>query len=144
MLGESSGWFRWSMVGLGFAGATLAARPTLSGVSAGTPFVFSCAVPFVWTAPTSRDWLLMAVMGVLAAIGHFFFVTAHRFATASELAPYGYTEIASAVAFGFLLFGDWPKALVWLGILLIVASGIGATWREARGGREARGSLAEK
>jgi drug/metabolite transporter (DMT)-like permease len=175
VLGEPSGWVRWTMVGLGFAGAALAAQPTLRGVSAGTPFaaaaacayasalmvtrrlsshdpslvtsalsagigalVFSCGVAFVWTTPTMRDWLLMAVMGVLAAIGHFLIVAAHRLATASQLAPYGYTEIASAVVFGFLLFGDWPKPIVWTGILLIVASGVGATWREAAAGRRVR------
>lgn len=175
MLGEASSWMRWLLVGLGFAGAALAAQPTLAGVSAGTPFaaaaafayaaalmvtrrlssddpslvtsalsagigvlVFCCGVVFVWTAPTPRDWLLMAVMGALAAIGHFLIVAAHRLATASQLAPFGYTEIASAVIFGFLLFGDWPKPTVWMGILLIVASGMGATWREANAGRRAR------
>jgi drug/metabolite transporter (DMT)-like permease len=80
----------------------------------------------------------MAVMGALAAMGHFLIVAAHRLATASQLAPFGYTEIASAVLFGFLLFGDWPKPTVWIGILLIVASGVGATWREARVARRAR------
>jgi len=38
MLGEASSWMRWLLVGLGFAGAALAAQPTLAGVSAGTPF----------------------------------------------------------------------------------------------------------
>lgn len=172
LLGEPSSLMRWSMVGLGFVGAALAAQPTLAGVSSGTLFaaasavayasallvtrrlssldpslvtaslsaavgfaLFSIGVPWVWVAPSARDWLLMAAMGVLAAIGHFLIVTAHRLATASQLAPYGYTEIASAVVFGFLFFGDWPKPLVWTGIALIVASGVGATWREASADR---------
>jgi drug/metabolite transporter (DMT)-like permease len=85
-------------------------------------------VPLSWRSPTIQEWLLMAVMGSIAAVGHFLIVAAHRLASASQLAPYGYTEIASAVICGFVIFGDWPKPLVWLGIALIVASGVGATW----------------
>jgi drug/metabolite transporter (DMT)-like permease len=175
MLGESSGWIHWAMVGVGFIGAALAAQPTFAGISTGTIFalaaavayasalmvtrrlashdpslvtsaisaslgalMFSCAVPFFWIAPTARDWLLMVVMGAIAAVGHFLIVAAHRLATASQLAPYGYTEIATAVVFGFLIFGDWPRPLVWVGIVLIVASGVGASWREANLQRRAR------
>lgn len=175
VLGESSGWVRWTMVCVGFIGAALAAQPTFRGISAGTIFalaaavaygsalmvtrrlashdpslvtsaisaglgalMFSCAVPFFWIAPTARDWLLMAVMGAIAAVGHFLIIAAHRLATASQLAPYGYTEIATAVLFGFLIFGDWPRPVVWVGIVLIVASGVGASWREAKLQRRAR------
>jgi drug/metabolite transporter (DMT)-like permease len=177
MLGESSGWARWAMVGVGFVGATLAAQPSFAGISAGTPFAlaaavayasalmvtrrlasfdpslvtsaisaglgavaYSCVVPFYWTTPTSRDWLLMVIMGALAAVGHFLIVAAHRMATASQLAPYGYTEIPAAIIFGFLVFGDWPKPIVWIGIVLIVASGVGATWHEAKRTRRERQS----
>jgi drug/metabolite transporter (DMT)-like permease len=165
LLRESIGWMQWSMVALGFVGATFAAQPTGAGLSAGTPFalaaaiaygtallvtrrlaaydpslvtsgisaavgalIFSCVVPLSWRSPTIQEWLLMAVMGSIAAVGHFLIVAAHRLASASQLAPYGYTEIASAVICGFVIFGDWPKPLVWLGIALIVASGVGATW----------------
>jgi drug/metabolite transporter (DMT)-like permease len=100
--------------------------------------VFSCALPFVWTAPSTRDWLLMALMGGIAAVGHFLIVAAHRLASASQLAPYGYTEIAAAVVVGFLMFGDWPRPIVWAGIVLIVASGIGASWRGRRTTRHTR------
>jgi drug/metabolite transporter (DMT)-like permease len=94
--------------------------------------IFSCVVPFSWVAPTPDDWLLMAVMGAIAAIGHFLIIAAHRLASASQLAPFGYTEIASGVICGFVIFGDWPKPGVWVGIALIVASGVGATWHGTR------------
>jgi drug/metabolite transporter (DMT)-like permease len=74
----------------------------------------------------------MAVMGAIAAIGHFLIVVAHRMTSASRLAPYGYTEIVAAVFFGFVIFRDWPTSLVWIGIVLIVASGIAASLREGR------------
>ena len=122
---------------LAYASAILVTRrlsaydPSLitSAISAAVGvLVFSCALPFSWKAPTIQDWLLMGVMGAIAALGHFLIVAAHRLASASQLAPYGYTEIASGVVCGFVIFGDWPKPAVWVGIALIVASGVGATW----------------
>ncbi len=95
--------------------------------------IYLCFLPFVWQAPRRDDWALMAAMGVIAAIGHLLVAAAHRRASASHLAPYGYLEIISAVLCGLLLFGDWPKPVVWTGIVLIVASGMGATWRGSDG-----------
>ncbi len=94
--------------------------------------VFSLLLPFVWTPPGTSDWPLMALMGAIAAVGHFLIIRAHRMATASELAPYGYTEIVAAILFGLLVFGDMPTPLVWLGIAMIMASGVAASWSNGR------------
>ena len=94
--------------------------------------LYSFAMPFVWQAPSAVDWLWMAVMGGVAALGHFLLITAHRMATAAQLAPYGYAEIVSAIFFGLIVFGDWPRPIVWLGIAVIVASGIVVTWSNAK------------
>lgn len=84
---------------------------------------YSLLMPAVWVAPAMSDWPLMFLMGIIAAIGHFLIVHAHRLATASQLAPFGYTEIASALVLGLIIFGDIPTATGWLGIALIIASG---------------------
>jgi drug/metabolite transporter (DMT)-like permease len=94
--------------------------------------LYSLAMPFAWQAPSSVDWLWMALMGGVAALGHFLLITAHRMATAAQLAPYGYAEIVSAIFFGLVVFGDWPRPIVWLGIAVIVASGIVVTWSNAK------------
>jgi drug/metabolite transporter (DMT)-like permease len=118
-----------------YAGSMLATRklgsqdPALvtSAISALLGVVaYSLLVPFVWVMPGLTDWPLMALMGFIAAIGHFMIVHAHRLATAAQLAPFGYTEIVSAIVLGLLVFGDIPAPIVWLGIALIVASGIAA------------------
>jgi len=74
----------------------------------------------------------MALMGAIAAVGHFLIIRAHRMATASQLAPYGYTEIVAAILFGFLVFADMPAPVVWLGIAMIMASGVAASWSNGR------------
>jgi drug/metabolite transporter (DMT)-like permease len=94
--------------------------------------LYTLAMPFVWQAPSVADWMWMAVMGSVAALGHFLLITAHRMATAAQLAPYGYAEIVSAIFFGLVVFGDWPQTSVWLGIAVIVGSGIVVTWSNAK------------
>ena len=47
------------------------------------------------------------------------------------------TMIVSAAALGYWLFGDFPSAVTWTGILTIVTSGIVIAWRE--GVRRRRG-----
>ena len=41
-----------------------------------------------------------------------------------------YLEIVSATIFGFLIFSDFPDALKWLGIAIIIGSGLFIFWRE--------------
>ncbi|MEI8299662.1 MAG: DMT family transporter [Pseudomonadota bacterium] len=89
---------------------------------------YSVVVPAVFTVPSATDlWLLVAI-GLIAAIGHYGIVAAHRHALSSQLAPLGYTEIVGAVIAGALMFGVVPTPATWFGIALIVGSGIVATW----------------
>lgn len=90
--------------------------------------LYSAVVPSVFTMPRPEDlWLLLAV-GLIAAVGHFGIVAAHRYAQSSQLAPLGYLEIVGAVVAGLLMFGDVPTLPTDIGIVLIVASGLAATW----------------
>ncbi|WP_086994719.1 DMT family transporter [Rhizobium sullae] len=79
---------------------------------------------------TGLVWLLG--VGVTAAIAGILGVYAYRSAPASTLAPLQYFEIVSATIFAWLVFGDFPDAMKWLGILIIIASGLYIIWRERR------------
>lgn len=94
-------------------------------LGAGTMTVFDP----VW--PDARGWLLMAAVGGIATISHLFLVFAFKNAPASTLAPFQYLEIVAATGFGYLVFGDFPDALKWLGIAIIVGSGLYVFWRES-------------
>ena len=76
------------------------------------------------------SWLLIFAIGVVATIGHLMIVTAFRMASASILAPFQYLEIVTGTILGYWLFGDFPDALKWLGIAIIVASGMYLFLRE--------------
>ena len=92
--------------------------------------VTTLAVPFAWRTPDALDLALMVAMGLIAAAVHFLIIRALEHASASLLAPYGYSEIVMATAIGFFVFGDFPDAWTWLGIAVIVASGLYISLRE--------------
>lgn len=98
----------------------------------------SAVVPFVWRTPPATDLALMVSLGVLAAAGHFLIILAFDRAPASWLAPLAYAEIVTNTIVGYLGFGDFPDALTWLGIGIIVAAGLAISLREGRALRGAR------
>ncbi|MGI9483006.1 MAG: DMT family transporter [Hyphomicrobiales bacterium] len=87
---------------------------------------------FAW--PTATEWLWLTTLGAIATVLHLMIVHAFRAAPASVLAPFNYLEIVSATILGYLVFGDFPDQLKWLGITIIVSSGLFVFWRESRTG----------
>jgi len=75
-------------------------------------------------------WVLIFAIGALAAFGHLVVVMAFRLASASILAPFQYLEIVTGTIIGYWLFGDFPDALKWLGITIIITSGVYLFLRE--------------
>ena len=89
------------------------------------------AADFVPSLPAS--WLgliLLMLLGSISGYMHLLVVRAFRLAPLSLLAPFQYFEIISATVLGYALFGDFPTASKWLGIAVIVASGLFIIWRE--------------
>ena len=94
--------------------------------------VLSLAVPFAWTTPNVGQVGLMAALGLIAAIGHFLVIKAFDSAPASLLAPYGYSEIVMATLVGYLVFGDFPDSWTWIGVAIVIASGVYVSLRERK------------
>jgi len=82
--------------------------------------------------PDMTAGLYLIGVGVTATISGVLGVYAYRAAPASVLAPLQYLEIVSATIFGWLVFGHLPDALKWLGIAIIISSGLYIIWRERR------------
>ncbi len=87
-----------------------------------------------WTPvlPDMAQWGWLMLIGLIAAAGHLLVVIAVNRAPASLLAPFGYVEIIAATALGWLIFDEWPDALSWVGIAIIVLSGLYVFVREQR------------
>jgi len=80
--------------------------------------------------PDATQWGLLAAIGLVAAVGHLLVVIAINRAPTSLLAPFSYAEIVSATALGYFVFNEWPDNYTWLGIAVIVASGMYVLYRE--------------
>jgi len=93
-------------------------------------FAGSLIVPFVWINLTVNQWLLLSLMGIFACLGHFFLILSLKYADASKLAPFGYFEIVTNVMLGYYFFSDFPDYWSWVGLLIIVLSGIYISFRE--------------
>ena len=93
----------------------------------------SIVVPTVWVNPTLNQWLLLALMGIFACLGHLFLILSLKYADASKLAPFGYFEIVTNVMLGYYFFGDFPHYWTWFGLTIIICSGVYISFRERSG-----------
>ena len=57
-------------------------------------------------------------------------IAAFRFSQASLVAPFQYLQIVGATFFGYLYFSDFPDLITWMGISVIVGSGVYIAIRE--------------
>ncbi|OCJ04171.1 hypothetical protein A6U87_15085 [Rhizobium sp. AC44/96] len=106
-------------------GGTLFMTAALAvGGSMGVPD-FEVSLPSSWLG-----LVLLLILGSLSGYVHMIVVKAFRLAPLSLLAPFQYFEIISATVLGYALFGDFPTFSKWIGILIIVASGLFIIWRE--------------
>ena len=87
-------------------------------------------MPFVWVSPTFNQWSIMAAIGLFACIGHLFIILSLKFADASKLAPFSYFEIVTNIIIAYYFFGDFPDSWTFLGLFIIVFSGIYISRRE--------------
>ena len=94
--------------------------------------VMSGIVPFVWSAPDTKGWILMVMLGCLGGVCHFALIKAFEAAAASVVTPFEYSRLIWATLLGFLIFGDLPDGWTIMGAVLIVAAGLYVYHRESR------------
>ena len=92
--------------------------------------IVSCIVPFVWVKPTLNQWSMMAAIGVFACIGHLFLILSLKYADASKLAPFSYFEIITNIIIGYYFFNNFPDNWTFLGLFIIIISGVYISRRE--------------
>ena len=92
--------------------------------------ILSAYMPFSWIEPNPNQWLFMFCIGLCASVGHFFLILSLKYADASKLAPFSYFEIVTNVIIGYYFFSDFPDLWTWVGLLIIINSGIYISIRE--------------
>tara|TARA_Y100000996_G_scaffold409969_1_gene391502 strand:+ start:497 stop:1345 length:849 start_codon:yes stop_codon:yes gene_type:complete len=91
----------------------------------------STIMPVVWVQPTLIEWYMMFAIGFFASIGHLLLILSLRYADASKLAPFGYFEIITNIIIGYYFFNHFPDTWTFLGLFVIISSGIYIFRREA-------------
>ncbi len=81
-------------------------------------------------APSAFAWGMLLLLGIVATTGHLLIVFAARRIDGSLIAPFQYLEIVSATTFGYFFFDDFPTSMTWLGVAIIVSSGLYVYFRE--------------
>ena len=105
--------------------ATIMTYSSIAGVC-----ILTAMVPLVWVAPSWHDVLFGIFIGVASTAGQWIVVLAFRYADASVLAPFSYTQLLWVSILGFLVFGEVPDAWTVTGAAFIVASGLYTAHRE--------------
>ena len=93
-------------------------------------FLFSLFMPSVWVDPTLNEWIMMAIIGLVASVAHLFIILSLKYADASKLAPLGYTEIITNIIISYYFFHELPDNWTYLGLFIIVLSGLYISRRE--------------
>ncbi len=90
------------------------------------PFAF-----FEWVWPDSPVlWFAFFAMGLFGLVGHLLLTGAHRFAEASALAPFTYTQIIFMTTSSWFVFGEAPDFWIYIGAPIVIGSGLYIWLRE--------------
>ena len=83
-------------------------------------------------ALSGRDWLLLATIGLTATIAQMAMTRAYRLGAMLVTANLQYTGIVFSSIWGILIWGDHLDRWGWIGMAIILASGVAATFYNAR------------
>jgi S-adenosylmethionine uptake transporter len=88
-----------------------------------------------WVLPAQEDVWVFLGLGLNAAVIGYCLSQAYRIADVATVAPFEYIGLPLAVFWGLLIFGDLPVWEVWVGIALIIGSGLFVFLRERQKAR---------
>jgi drug/metabolite transporter (DMT)-like permease len=89
-----------------------------------------------WKWPTPLDWCWLVAMGLLGGVAQILVTRAWRLAPAAVVAPFDYVSIVLAMLYGYFWFREQPSWTVWLGLPLVIGSGLYILHREQARARE--------
>ena len=91
----------------------------ITGTFLSAPFII-----FFWKWPSLNATILMFCLGLLATIGHFFFIEALKVINASFAAPFVYLTVLLAAFWGYIIYNEVPNQNTIIGAFLIIIAGI--------------------
>ena len=98
---------------------------------------FSCLVTLPWlifdfTPMSATQWLYLLLAGLSASGGQYFITTAYSKAPAKEISIYDYSQIIFTTLLSFVVFGDLPDVLSFIGYGIIIVAAVFNAWNSLR------------
>ncbi len=120
----------YSLITRKYAGEENAEVSATIATVVGTIGTVPLAIP-VWQTPTEPLAIaLMCVLGLFAALGHYFFTMALQRGPVAVISPFSYTQLVGATIAGYLLFNSLPDHWTLIGAAIIMSSGLYIAHRE--------------
>lgn len=88
-----------------------------------------------WIWPDATDFPVFLIVGVGIAVAGYLISQAYRVTEASYVAPFEYLALPMSVAWGIVVFDEYPGPLDYLGMALILGAGLFMIWRDAQAKR---------
>jgi len=98
--------------------------------NAGVGLIACLILPGYWTPMNTTEWLVVALLALLAVSGHFAITFAFASAEASSVAPLEYTAVCWTLLFDYFFWQTLPGLATLSGALLIIACGLYVMYRE--------------
>ena len=90
-----------------------------------------------WPVPNADGLAMLALLGTIGTVAYTLVSRAYQIASASVIAPFDYSYLPLAAILGYLLWGEIPPYTTFMGMVLIVTSGMYTAYRELRVDRSA-------
>ncbi len=88
-------------------------------------------LPWVWPNAEQAWWLLL--IAIIGAVGHNLIGQAYRVTPVKYVAPFEYSALVWGVVCGFIIWGDLPDIDAWIGLSIIVISGLAVVMQPGQG-----------
>ena len=83
-----------------------------------------------WAPISLQNYLFVALAALFLTVAHYAIVIAMNNGEISVVSSFRYIAMPISIFYGFVLWGDIPDPLTWLGIILILSAGIYTIFRE--------------
>ena len=77
-----------------------------------------------WVPIPLGDLVRITLSAVFLSSGYFLIISAMRTGDVAIVAPFRYSALIFALITGYLVWSEWPNALAWVGVTLVVGSGM--------------------
>ena len=95
------------------------------------------SLPWQWVTPTPLMLFYLVLIGLIGGLAQMALTQAYRLAPVSTVAPFEYSSLLFAAVLGYSIWGQTPDRFVWLGAVLVMASGLYILHRETVRRRQA-------